>query len=128
MFGRASTFSSWPGNVLSALSADSNSSKWTTAHLCRWPSVHVGGSLCHATQSIVHQGCSTPLPTMWYEHLVLTYCVLLLNRESCFWMEACAWQGDGHGLGVSDHLPGGSDRLSWLLVVTLSDCFVVLTG
>ncbi len=36
-----------------------------------WPNVHLGVSLCHATQLIVHQGRSTPLPTMWYEHLVL---------------------------------------------------------
>ena len=41
-------FWSWPDNVLSALSADLNSSKWTRAHLCRWPRVHLGWSLCHA--------------------------------------------------------------------------------
>ena len=23
--------------------------------------------------------------------------MLLLSQESCFWMEACAWQGIGHG-------------------------------
>ena len=31
-----------------------------------------------------------------------------MNQESCFWMEACAWQGVGHGVGVSGHLLGGS--------------------
>ena len=36
------TFSSWPDVVLSALSADSNSSKWIMAHLCRWQSAHLG--------------------------------------------------------------------------------------
>ena len=39
--------------------------------LCRRPSVHLGRSLCHTTQLIVNQGCSMPLPTMWYQHLVL---------------------------------------------------------
>ena len=38
--------------------------------------------------------------------------MLLLSQESCFWMEACAWQGVGHGVGVSGHLLGGSD-LRW---------------
>ena len=28
-------------------------------------------SPCHAIQLIVHRGCSTPLPTMWYENIVL---------------------------------------------------------
>ena len=106
---RASTFSSWPDNVLSALSADSNSSKWTRAHLCHWPSVHLGWSLCYATQLIVHQGRSTALLEMCYEHLVLSCNVLLLSQESCFWMEARAWQCVGHGVGVSDHLLGGND-------------------
>ena len=35
--------------------------------------------------------------------------MLLLNQESCFWVEACAWQGVGHEVGVSGHLLGGSD-------------------
>ena len=39
LYERASTFSSWPDIVLSLLSADSISSKWTRAHLCSWPSV-----------------------------------------------------------------------------------------
>ena len=60
-----------------------------------------------------HQGRSTPLPTMWYEHLVLRWLELLLNQEICFWMEACAWQGVGHGVGVSGHLRGGSDLRCW---------------
>ena len=30
-----------PDIVLSVLSADSKSSKWTKAHLCQWPSVHL---------------------------------------------------------------------------------------
>ena len=38
--------------------------------------------------------------------------MLLLSQESSFWMEACAWQGVGHGVGVSDHLLGGS-YLRW---------------
>ena len=38
--------------------------------------------------------------------------MLLLSQESCFRMEACAWQGVGHGVGVSGHLLGGSD-LRW---------------
>ena len=38
--------------------------------------------------------------------------MLLLSQESCFWMEACAWQGVGHGVGVSGHLLRGSD-LRW---------------
>ena len=29
--------------------------------------------------------------------------MLLFSQESCFWMEACAWQGVGHGVGVSGH-------------------------
>ena len=29
--------------------------------------------------------------------------MLLLSQEICLWMEACAWQIDGHGVGVSDH-------------------------
>ena len=28
-------------------------------------------------------------------------------------MEACAWQGVGHGVGVSGHLLGGSDLRCW---------------
>ena len=28
-------------------------------------------------------------------------------------MEACAWQGVGHGVGVSGHLLGGSDLPCW---------------
>ena len=40
------------------------------AHLCRWSRVHFGLSLCHATQLIVHQCRSAPLPTICYEHLV----------------------------------------------------------
>ena len=70
LYERAFTLSSWPDIVLSALSVDSNSSKWTRALLCRWPSVLLGWSLCHATQLIIHQGRST-LATMWYKHLVL---------------------------------------------------------
>ena len=50
--------------IMAALSADLNSSKWTRAHLWRWPSVHLGWSLCHATQLIDYQGRSPPLPTM----------------------------------------------------------------
>ena len=38
--------------------------------------------------------------------------MLLLSQESCCWMEACAWPGVGHGVGVSGHLLGGSD-LRW---------------
>ena len=52
LYERASTFSSWHDIVLSALSADSNSSKWTRAHLYRWPSVQLGWSLRRATQLI----------------------------------------------------------------------------
>ena len=57
----------------------------------------------HATQLIDHHGRSTPLPTIWYEHLVLRCYVFVLSQESCFWMEARAWQGVGHGVGVSGH-------------------------
>ena len=35
--------------------------------------------------------------------------MLLLSQESCFLMEACAWQGVGHGVGVLGYLLGGSD-------------------
>ena len=28
-------------------------------------------------------------------------------------MAACAWQGVGHGVGVSSHLLGGSDLRCW---------------
>ena len=59
------------------------------------------------------QGRSTPLPTMWYENLVLTCCVLPLSQESCLGMEACAWQDVGHGVGVSGHRLGGSDLRCW---------------
>ena len=52
------------------------------ANLCRWPRVHFVLSLCHATQLTVHQGRSTPLPTMWYDHLVFRYYVFLLNAVS----------------------------------------------
>ena len=38
--------------------------------------------------------------------------MLLLNQESCFWMEACAWQGVNNGVGVSGLL-GGSDLRFW---------------
>ena len=31
------------------------------------------------------------------------------SQESCFLMEACAWQGVGHGVGVLGHILGGSD-------------------
>ena len=41
--------------------------------------------------------------------------MLLLSQESCFWMEVCAWQGIGHGVGVSGHLLGGSDLRSLLV-------------
>ena len=73
LYGRASTFSSWPDIVISLLSADSNSSKWTRTNRCRWPSVHLGWSLCPAPQLIDHQGRSTHLPTMWYENIVLRW-------------------------------------------------------
>ena len=39
--------------------------------------------------------------------------MLLLSQESCSWMEACAWQDVGHGVGVSGHLLGGSDLSCW---------------
>ena len=39
--------------------------------------------------------------------------MLLLSQESSFWMEACACQGIGHGVGVSDHFFGGSDLRYW---------------
>ena len=39
--------------------------------------------------------------------------MLLLSQESCFWMEACAWQGVGHGVDASGHLLGGSDLCCW---------------
>ena len=39
--------------------------------------------------------------------------MLLLNQESCFWMDVCAWQGVGHGVDVWDQLPGGSDLRYW---------------
>ena len=35
--------------------------------------------------------------------------MLLLSQEISFRMEACVWQGVGHGVGVSSHLLGGSD-------------------
>ena len=35
--------------------------------------------------------------------------MLMLSQESCFLMEACAWQGVGHGVGVLGHILGGSD-------------------
>ena len=38
--------------------------------------------------------------------------MLLFSQESCFWTEACACQGVGHGVGVSGHLLGGSDLRS----------------
>ena len=56
MYERASTFSSWSDISRSVLSADSNSSKWTRANWCRWPSVRLGWYLCYATQLICHQG------------------------------------------------------------------------
>ena len=39
---RASTFSSWLNIVLSALSADSSSSKWTRDHPYGWPRLYFG--------------------------------------------------------------------------------------
>ena len=39
--------------------------------------------------------------------------MLLLNQESCLWVETCAWQGVGHGVCISGHLPGGSDLRCW---------------
>ena len=39
--------------------------------------------------------------------------LLLSSQESCFWMEACDWQGVGHGVDVSGHLLGGSDLDCW---------------
>ena len=80
LHGRASTFSSWPDNVLSALSADSSSSRWNRAHLSRWPRVHLGWSLCHAIQLIVHRECPTPLPAMWYQHLVVRCKMLFFTK------------------------------------------------
>ena len=44
-----------------------------------------------------------------FTHNVVRASCFLLSQESCFWMEACAWQGVGHGVGVSGHLLGGSD-------------------
>ena len=39
LYERASTFSTWPDIVISALSADSNFSMLSRAHLCCWPRV-----------------------------------------------------------------------------------------
>ena len=36
---------------------------------------------CHVSQLIVHQGCSTPLPTMWYDHLVLRLSASVESRK-----------------------------------------------
>ena len=38
--------------------------------MCLWPRVNLGCALCNATRLIVHQGRSTPLPTMWFKYLV----------------------------------------------------------
>ena len=46
---------------------------------------------------------------MWYEHLVLKHYLLVLRQESCFWMEACGWQGVGHGVDVWGQFIGGND-------------------
>ena len=40
--------------------------------------------------------------------------VFSASQYGCFWMEACAWQGVGHGLDVWDQLlGGGSDLRYW---------------
>ena len=40
--------------------------------------------------------------------------MLLQSQEICFWMEACAWQGVGHGVDVWGQHLGGSDLASFL--------------
>ena len=40
-------------------------------------------------------------------NVVRTYCVEVLSAS------VCTWQGDGHGVDVSDHLLGGSDLRCW---------------
>ena len=98
---------------MAALSADSNSSKWTRAHLCRWPSDHLGLSLCHATYLIDHEGRSLHYPQCRYEHLFLRCYVLILGQESCIWKEAYAWEVVGKGVGISGDLLGGNDLRCW---------------
>ena len=39
--------------------------------------------------------------------------MLVLRQESCFWMEACAWQGVGHRVDVLGQFIGGSDLRYW---------------
>ena len=39
--------------------------------------------------------------------------MVLLSQESCFWMEACAWQGISRGVDVCDQFLGGSDLRYW---------------
>ena len=47
--------------------------------------------------------------------------MLLLSQESCFWMEACNWQGVGHGVSVSGHLLGCSDLRCWQRFVVFGE-------
>ena len=83
LYERASTFSSWPFLHSRPIQTPPSGPGLicATGHVFIWddPSVTPLSRYFHSS---IHN--------MWYEHLVLRCKVLLLNQESCFWMEAYA--------------------------------------
>ena len=86
-------------------------SRFKLLQVYRWPNVHLGLSLCRATQLIVHQGRYTPLPTMWY----------LFWGVKCFcWIkkDVSEWK----------HVVGRALAMEWVYRVIFLDASICIAG